>query len=133
MPIIEEAELLAIILSTDASTVALTRKFWTYLESHGCTADKAFPLLNRAVGLEGVTKAEAEQAIGLPIRLTMPYMSGNFALANNQHMPVLVKFPNDTASLVLKQAALDMSRQAVSMTQYPIGPMRPVSSAIGIN
>ncbi len=114
MPIIEEADLLALIVSTDLSTVALTRKFWTYLESHGCTAQQAFPILNRAVGLEGVTKTEAEKAIGLEIKLTMPYMTGNFTLANNQNMPVLVKFPNDTASLVLKQAAVEMSRQAIA-------------------
>lgn len=114
MPIIQEADVLGIIVSTDQSTVTLTRKFWNYLESQGCSPQKAFPILNRAVGLEGVTKTEAEKVIGLEIKLTMPYMMGNFTLANNQHMPVLVKFPNDTASLVLKQSALEMSRQAIA-------------------
>ncbi len=114
MPLIQEADLAALIVSTDQSTVNLTKKFWTYLSAQGFPAEKAFPILNRAVGLEGVTKAEAEKAIGLEIRLTMPYMTGNFTLANNQNMPVLVKFPNDTASLVLKQAALEMSRQAIA-------------------
>jgi pilus assembly protein CpaE len=114
MPIIEQADLVALILSTDQSTVAQTRKFWTYLSGRGFPAEKAFPILNRAVGLEGVTKAEAEKALGLEIRLTMPYMMGNFTLASNQNVPLLVKFPNDTASLVLKQAALDMSRQAIA-------------------
>ena len=114
MPIIEQADLVALILSTDQSTVTLTKKFWAYLSGQGFPAEKAFPILNRAVGLEGVTKAEAEKILGLEIRLTMPYMMGNFTLANNQNMPVLLKFPNDTASLVLKQAALDMSRQAIA-------------------
>jgi pilus assembly protein CpaE len=114
MPLIEEADLLSIIMSTDQSTINLTRKFWIYLASKGIKPERAFPILNRAVGLEGVTKAEAEKAIGLEIRLTMPYMTGNFTLANNQNMPVLLKFPNDTASLVLKQAALDMSRQGIA-------------------
>lgn len=114
MPIIQAADLLAIVVSTDQSTVTLTKKFWSYLASQGCSPEKAFPLLNRAVGFEGLTKAEAEKAIGLEIRLTMPYMTGNFTLANNLNMPVLLKFPNDTASLVLKQAALEMSRQALA-------------------
>ncbi len=114
MPIVEQADLLTLILSTDQSTVTLTRKFWNYLSAQGFPAEKTFPILNRAVGLEGVTKAEAEKIIGLEIRLTMPYMMGNFTLANNQNMPVLLKFPNDTASLVLKQAAMEMSRQAIS-------------------
>ncbi len=114
MPIIQAADLLAIVVSTDQSTVTLTKKFWSYLASQGCSPEKAFPLLNRAVGFEGLTKAEAEKAIGLEIRLTMPYMTGNFTLANNLNMPVLLKFPNDTASLVLKQAAMEMSRQALA-------------------
>ncbi len=114
MPIVEQADLLALMLSTDQMTVNLTKKFWTYLSAQGIPADKTFPILNRAVGLEGVTKAEAEKAIGIEIRLTMPYMGSNFSLANNLNMPLLLKFPNDTASLVLKQAALEMSRQAIA-------------------
>jgi pilus assembly protein CpaE len=114
MPIIEEADLLTMIVSTDLATVTLTRKLWSYLSAQGCTPQKVFPILNRAVGLEGLTKAEAEKIIGLEIKLTMPYMMGNFTLANNQNTPVLVKFPNDTASLMLKQAALEMSRQAIA-------------------
>ncbi len=114
MPIIEQADLLAIVLSTDQSTVTLTKKFWEYLASQGCSPLKVFPVLNRAVGLEGITKAEAEKLIGLEIKLTMPYMMGNFTLANNLHQPLLLKFPNDTASLVLKQAAIEMSRQAIA-------------------
>ena len=114
MPIVEEADLLALMLSTDQMTVNLTKKFWAYLSAQGIPADKTFPILNRAVGLEGVTKAEAEKAIGIEIRLTMPYMGSNFSLANNLNMPLLLKFPNDTASLVLKQAALEMSRQAIA-------------------
>jgi pilus assembly protein CpaE len=114
MPIIEEADLLGIIMSTDQATVTLTHKLWDYLSSQGCTPLKAFPILNRAVGLEGVTKQEAEKILGLDIKLTVPYLGGNFTLSNNQHMPLVVKFPNDTASLMLKQAALEMSRQAIA-------------------
>jgi MinD-like ATPase involved in chromosome partitioning or flagellar assembly/CheY-like chemotaxis protein len=113
LPIIQEADLLCMILSTDQSTVTLTKRFWSYLASNGCSASHTFPILNRAVGLEGVTKAEAEKILGLEIKLTMPYMMGNFTLANNQNMPVLLKFPNDTASLMLKQAAMEMSKHAI--------------------
>jgi pilus assembly protein CpaE len=114
MPIIQEADLLCLILGTDQGTVTLTKKFWNYLASNGCSPQKAFPILNRAVGLEGVTKAEAEKYLGLDIKLTIPYMMGNFTLANNQNMPVLLKFPNDTASLMLKQAAIELSRHAIA-------------------
>ncbi len=114
MPIIEEADLTVLLLSTDLSTVNLTQKFWRYLQSHGTDPHRVFPILNRAVGLEGLTKAEAEKILGLEIKLMMPYMMGNFTLANNQNMPIVLKFPNDTASMVLKQAAVDMTRQALA-------------------
>ena len=114
LPIIEEADLIVLVLSTDHSTVDLTRKLWDYLSEQGVSTDNVFAILNRAVGLEGLTKPEAEKILGLNIKLMMPHMMGNFTLANNQHVPLLSKFPTDTAAMVLKQAALEMSRQAIN-------------------
>jgi pilus assembly protein CpaE len=114
LPIIEEADLITLVLGTDQSTVTLTRKLWEYLSEQGVASEKIFAILNRAVGLEGLTKMEAEKILGIEIKLMVPYMMGNFTLANNQHVPILTKFPMDTASMVLKQAALEMSRQAIS-------------------
>ncbi len=45
----------------------------------------------------------------------MPYMMGNFSLANNQNTPISLKFPTDTATMVMKQAALEMSQKVVKM------------------
>ena len=42
-------------------------------------------------------------------------MMGNFSLANNQNIPVCLKFPTDTAAMVMKQATLEMSQKAVKM------------------
>jgi pilus assembly protein CpaE len=113
LPLIQNANLVVLIVSTDLSTVNHTRKLWHYLKSQGITADHVFPILNRAVGLEGLTKAEAEKILELEIRMTIPYMMGNFTLANNQNTPVSVKFPTDTATLMFKQAALEMSQKVV--------------------
>lgn len=115
LPVIQEADLVVLILSTDLSTVNHTKKLWHYLKDQGIHAERVFPILNRAVGLEGLTKAETEKILGLEIKMTMPYMMGNFTLANNQNTPVGVKFPTDTATLVLKQAALEMSQQVTKM------------------
>lgn len=38
-------------------------------------------------------------------------MMGNFSLANNQNIPVCLKFPTDTAAMVMKQATLEMSQK----------------------
>jgi hypothetical protein len=71
-----------------------------------------YAIMNRAIGLEGATKSEAEEMIGLPIKMTMPYMFGNFALANNLNQPITIKYPNDTASMILKDLAADMVKTA---------------------
>jgi pilus assembly protein CpaE len=115
LPIIQDADLVVLILSTDLSTVNHTRKLWHYLKQQGISQDRVFPILNRAVGLEGLTKAEAEKILELEIKLTMPYMMGNFTLANNQNTPVSMKFPTDTATMILKQAAMDMLKKVVKM------------------
>ncbi|HEU0296662.1 MAG TPA: response regulator [Anaerolineales bacterium] len=115
LPLIQHADLVVLILSTDLSTVNHTKKLWHYLKGQGIAADHMFPILNRAVGLEGLTKAEAEKILELEIKMTMPYMMGNFTLANNQNTPVSVKFPTDTATLMLKQAAMEMSQKVVKM------------------
>ncbi len=114
LPIIKEADLIALVLSTDASTVAQTKTVLDHLvKEEGVDVSRIFPILNRAVGTEGLTKAEAETALNLGIRLTMPYLMGNFTLANNQHVPLVQKFPMDTSAMVLKEAAIEMSRQAI--------------------
>jgi pilus assembly protein CpaE len=115
LPIIQAADLVVLILSTDLSTVNHTKKLWHYLKGQGINADHVYPILNRAVGLEGLTKAEAEKILELEIKLMMPYMMGNFSLANNQNTPISLKFPTDTATMVMKQAALEISQKVVKM------------------
>jgi pilus assembly protein CpaE len=105
LPLIQKADLIILIVSTDQSTVKLTKTVFDYLQTQGVDSKKIYTILNRAVGLEGLTKAQAEQIIGLPIKTTMPYMGGNFALANNLNQPITVKYPTDTASIILKGAA----------------------------
>ncbi len=112
LPLIEHADLIALISATDASSVSLTKILWDYLKSKGVQAAMVYTILNRAIGLEGVTKAEAEKIIGIEIKAALPYMGGNFALANNQHQPISLKFPNDTAAIVLKETAQQMAAHA---------------------
>jgi len=115
LPIIQEAEIVALVMGTDLSSLGLTKKLWEYLQTQGVTADHMYPILNRAVGLQGLTKAEAERALGLEIKVTIPYMMENFSLANNLHVPITTKYPTDTASMVLKQTAADISHRAIKI------------------
>lgn len=112
LPLIQKADLIILIVSTDQSTIRLTKTIWDYLQTQGIDNQKIYAILNRAVGLEGLTKTEAEEIIGLSIKTTMPYMGSNFALANNLNQPITKKYPTDTASLILKQTAEDMVKLA---------------------
>ncbi len=112
LPLIQNADLIAMIVSTDLSTVSVSRTLWDYLLSKDVQSSAVYTILNRAVGLEGLTKDDAEKIIGLQIKTTMPYLGGNFALANNQHQPMSLKFPNDTAAVILRETARDMATLA---------------------
>ena len=113
LPLIEHADLIVMVVSTDQSTVMLTKTVWEYLRSKGVLASSIYAILNRAVGLEGLTKTEAEKVIGIEIKTAMPYLGSDFSLANNLHQPIASKFPQATASIVLEEA----SRQMVNMAR----------------
>ncbi len=112
LPLIQNADLNVLVVSTDASTVSLTKTILDYVKSKGVNMASVYALLNRAVGLEGLSKLEAEKVLGIPIKVTMPYLSSNMAFANSHHHPFTLKFPKDTASIVFQEAAKDMSTLA---------------------
>ncbi len=112
LPLIQKADLILLVVSTDQSTIQVTKTVWDYLKAQGIDIRKIYAILNRAVGLEGLTKTQAEEIIGLPIKTMMPYLGSNFALANNLNQPITLKYPTDTASIVLKEAATDMVKLA---------------------
>jgi len=108
LPIIQEADLLVLIMSTDQSTITLTKTILDYLHAQGVQSQNIYTILNRAVGLEGLTKAEAEKIIDLPIKTALPYMGSNFALANNLNQPIIKKYPGDSAAITFKDTANGM-------------------------
>lgn len=113
IPIIQKADAVVVVMGTDLSAVRLTKTLCQFLQSHKFEQERLFLILNRSVGLEGVSKIEAEKIIGLPIRMTVPYMMSNFTLANNQNLPVPVKYPTDTVTMMLNQATSEISSLAI--------------------
>jgi len=112
LPLIQQADIIPLIVSTDLSTVKLTKTVWDYLHEQGVDTQNVYAILNRAVGLEGLTKAEAEKIVGFPIKTTLPYMGSNFALANNLNQPIITKYPKDTATIIFKDTADGMVKHA---------------------
>ena len=105
MPILQKSDVIVLVMGTDLSTASITKTVWNYLKSKGIESNRLYVLQNRAVGLEGLTKPELEQMIGLPIRITIPYMSGNLTVANNRHEPLISRDPGDSTTMTIKQAA----------------------------
>jgi MinD-like ATPase involved in chromosome partitioning or flagellar assembly/CheY-like chemotaxis protein len=112
LPLIQQADLNILIVSTDVSTVSLSKTVLEYMKSKGVGMGSVFTVLNRAIGLEGLSKIETENALEVPIKVTMPYLSSNMGFANSHHQPFSIKFPKDTASIVFQDAAKEMSNLA---------------------
>jgi len=108
LPIIKKADVITLILSTDLATADLTLTVLDYLKAQDVDPQRIFPIQNRAVGLEGLTRPELEKRIGLPIGVTMPYMGDSFTVANNRHEPLAIRLQNDSTILLLKQAVSQM-------------------------
>jgi MinD-like ATPase involved in chromosome partitioning or flagellar assembly/CheY-like chemotaxis protein len=115
LPLIQYADLNALIVSADVSTASISKTVLEYMKNRGVSARSIFTILNRAVGLEGLSKAEAEKLLESPIQVTVPYLSSNMGFANSHHQPFTLKFPKDTASFVFQEAAKEMSTLARSL------------------
>jgi pilus assembly protein CpaE len=109
LPLIQHADLVTLIVSTDVSTVSLTKTLWHYLKSKGVQEKLLYTILNRAVGLEGLSKTDAENILEMKINASMPYLGTNLAFANSHHQPFTLKFPRDTASIIFHDTAREMA------------------------
>ncbi|MBL8097777.1 MAG: response regulator [Anaerolineales bacterium] len=108
LPLIQHADSVVLLISTDASTLPLTKTLLEYLKSKGVEENLIYSILNRAPGLEGLSKADAEKMLGIHINAAMPYLSTNLAFSNSHHQPFTLKFPNDTAVLIFQAIAKEI-------------------------
>jgi pilus assembly protein CpaE len=105
LPILRNAARIVLVVSPDAATVELTKTVVQFLDSKDIRRSRIVPVLNRSVGLEGLNRPEMERELGIAIAALVPHMGGQFALANNQHQPLSLKFPNDTVTYSLQELA----------------------------
>jgi pilus assembly protein CpaE len=109
LPIIQNADAIVLVVGTDLSTVTLTRTTVEYLQTKNIQHKRMYFVMNRAVGLEGLSKQQAEQLIGLQINATVTYLGSNLTLANNQHVPLVQKFPSDSSAMMINQIASEIN------------------------
>jgi pilus assembly protein CpaE len=112
LPIIQDADVVVIVTGTDLATITLTKTVWQYLQAQGIASQQVYMLINRSIGLEGLSKSDAERILEIDIRATTPYFGGTFSLANNQHLPILVKLPNDISTMMIDQISREILETA---------------------
>ncbi len=111
LPLIRSSARIVMIVSPDISTVALTKTTLKYLELQGVRRSQIYPVLNRAVGLEGMNKVAMEKELAITIPNIIPHMSGAFTQANNEHKAIAVKYPNDVAISATKSLTAGLLSQ----------------------
>jgi hypothetical protein len=57
-------------------------------------------------------KIEIESLLSLPISGAIPFMDTNFSLANNLHVPITYKFPDDVVTITIRQVANEIRVRA---------------------
>ena len=106
------SDVVAVVVGPDLLTAELTQIALKHLEKIGVDEEKTFLILNRAVGLEGMTKVEMERVMGKPIRRTVRYARDNFTIATNQHLPYAVQFQDDALTMELQSLSVMLGKFA---------------------
>lgn len=117
LPLIRKSAKVVIVTSPDAATVALTRVVLNFLETQDVRRHRLQLVLNRSVGLEGLSRPEMERELGFAIPMLVPHMAGQFSLANNQHQPLSRKFATDTVTYSLQGLTATLHEQLNQMAE----------------
>jgi pilus assembly protein CpaE len=115
IPLLQTSEAIVLILGPDLNTVHLSKIVLNFLRKSGVADAQLFPVLNRAVGREGLTKTQIEQELNLEIRGTIPYAHNNFTLAINQNLPYATRFSGDTTTMILNDLAVQLRERVDHM------------------
>ncbi len=108
LPILQQADVILLIVTPDSSTTFLTRLVLEFLMKKGIPTKRILPVINRPVGLEGLSKPSVDEEIGLTTVYTIPHLGGNVTVANQRHQPLIEKFATDTIALSLRDITRDV-------------------------
>lgn len=106
LPIITKADQIVIVLASDQATLDLAKRSLEFFALFEIPPERLVGVLNRAVGVQGLSKEETEDYLGMPILLTVPHECDRFTVAINQGVPLVEKEPNCAAAFSFRQLAL---------------------------
>lgn len=108
LPIIQKSEMVVVVMGIDVNSVHLTRTCLEYFKSLGISPSQIFVVLNRAVGLAGLTKDQIENVLRVTVAGTVPYGGADFTLIQNQAKPFVAVHPNQTVSVMMRELVEDL-------------------------
>lgn len=103
--VLAQTDIPVMVMSPDPIVAAMTRAALAFLEAEGLSTQRAFLVSNRPLGGEDLTGPPLENALGRPVDRGLPFIGRNFNLANNFHVPLHTRFPEETASEVVDDIA----------------------------
>lgn len=120
LPLIRTSARVMLVTSADLATVAMTKRVLLFLDTQEVRRNHVALILNRAVGLEGLSRPELEREVGMPVRILVPHLSGQFATANNQHVPVKKRLSSDTVLFSLQDLVFSVTEILEAAPEQPV-------------
>jgi Flp pilus assembly CpaE family ATPase len=99
------AEDLVLVLMPDEECVGNAHAIADYLDSHGIQTDRLLYISNRPLPSEGLTQRTLADRMEVEMLAAVPNIGTQFTLLNSLHAPLQLRFPDERANLILKDAA----------------------------
>lgn len=115
LPLLQRSHQVVFILSPDTVTVEKTAVVLRYLEQQGIQRHRLYTILNRPSELKGLPRHAIEARLGLPVNSAQVYLGEHLSLTNNEHRPLVTKYPDDASSLSLYQMAEEIYQHALEI------------------
>ena len=99
------AEDLVLVLMPDEECVGNAHAIADFLDSHGIQTDRLQYISNRPLPSEGLTQRTLADRMEVEMLAAVPNIGTQFTLLNSLHAPLQLRFPDERANLILKDAA----------------------------
>ncbi len=120
LPVLQQADQIALVLTHDEVTVEKTRTVLDFLHhTQNIARERLFPILNRPTELQGLTKRAIEQRLGLPIQGALMYLGEHMSLTHSTHTPLTLKYPDDASAFAVRRMAQELLHRARDRSPSP--------------
>jgi len=103
--VLSQAEAVVLVLTPDPVVAAMTASVLRFLAEQGIPDERILLVSNRVLGVEDMAGSALQDSVGRRIVGSLPHLGESMSLANRFHSPLLVRYPNETASLALRDIA----------------------------